>query len=294
MVAVHVGCDTVAGDAKFLREAHAFMAARADVAGDIAFGDGRIGIGRRLDAVDAVAVGADGRELIALRDGLAMDALHEGGLDISVALAAGGRNIHARDGRFWVTGRLDIVGAVAIGADGSFFTAVGDGASVHAVLVGEKRLGADTVGLHEEALPVATAAGGRDVVVVYGGGGIGSGKDRVYVAVAILAGGCCRFSWLAVARMQAVGVGLLGVGVAAGAIHFLKRGVGEGFCVFVAVNAGEHAAVNRMLEFGTIDKEADGFAVYHRGGRGVGVTGEAGFVLDFLCGVGVRGPEKKE
>lgn len=62
----------------------------------------------------------------------------------------------------------------------------------------------------------------------------------------------------------------------------------------MAVDAGEHAAVNGMLEFGAVDEEADGFAFDLRGGCGVGVAGEAGFVLDFLCGVGVRGPEKKE
>ena len=92
MIAVEVAGDAVRGDAELLREAHALMATGADVARDVLLGDRRIGIGVPLDGVNAVAVCAGGGEHVAARESLAVNAGGEGVGDISVALAAGGRD----------------------------------------------------------------------------------------------------------------------------------------------------------------------------------------------------------
>ena len=70
------------------------------------------------------------------------------------------------------------------------------------------------------------------------------------------------------AGMEAVGVGLLRVCVALGADDFLRRGVvDKALDVVVAIDAGEHAAMDGMPELGFVDKEADGFAVDVHGER---------------------------
>ena len=135
VIAVEVAGDAIAGHAEFLRQTHAFVAGSAGVAGEILPGDGGVGVGGRLDGMDAVAVGADRGELVAARDGLPVNALHESVCDIGVALAAGGGHVELGDGRFGVAGGENFVRAVAIGADRGLLRAVGDGAAVHAVLV---------------------------------------------------------------------------------------------------------------------------------------------------------------
>ena len=113
----------------------------------------------------------------------------EGVGDVGVALAAGGGDVELGDGRLGVVGGENFVRAVAIGADGGLLRAVGDGAAVHAVLVGEEGLRAFAVRLHEKLLPVAAAAGGGNVGVIDGRLGIAGALDLVHVAVAILATG---------------------------------------------------------------------------------------------------------
>ena len=207
VIAVEVAGDTVAGHAKLLRKAHALVAAGADVAGKILLGDRRVGVGGRLDGVDAVAVGADRGELVAARDGLPVNALLEGVCDVRVALAAGGGNVELGDRRFGVAGGENFVRAVAIGADGGLLRAVGDGAAVHAVLVGDEGLRAFAVRLHEKLLPVAPAAGGGNVGVIDGRLGIARALNLVNVAVAVLATGG-NLSALVHFRVDAVRVGL--------------------------------------------------------------------------------------
>ncbi len=92
VIAVEVAGDSIAGDAKLLREAHTFVAAGADVARNVLLSDRRVGIGVPLDGVDAVAISAGGCEHVAARDCLAVNAGSEGVGDVSVALAAGGRD----------------------------------------------------------------------------------------------------------------------------------------------------------------------------------------------------------
>ena len=243
--------------------------------------------------MDAVAVRAGGGKLIAAGDGLAMNALDESVFYIRVAFPAGSSHIEPGYGRVHIAGGNDFMGAVAVCADSRFLRTVGDGTPVNALLVGEKGLGADAVGFHQEFLPVATAAGGWDVVVVYRRRGIGGREHLVRIAMAVLArSGRCP-AGLAVAGVKTVRVGLLGIGVAGGAVNGFQGGVGEGCCISMAVNAGEHAAVNGMPEFGAIDIEADGLALDDRGGRGIGVTGEAGLVVDFWRGICICGPENE-
>ena len=67
---------------------------------------------------------------------------------VGVALAAGGRHVEFVDGRLVFVGGEDRVRAVAVGADGGLLRAVFDGATVHALLVGDEGLRAYAVGLH--------------------------------------------------------------------------------------------------------------------------------------------------
>lgn len=96
-----------------------------------------------------------------------MDAGHERVLYVGVTLAASGGNIELIDWRLLVVGLENVMGAVAIGADGSLRRALFDGATVHALLVGKEGLSALPIRLHEELLPVASTARGRDICVTY-------------------------------------------------------------------------------------------------------------------------------
>jgi hypothetical protein len=49
-----------------------------------------------------------------------------------------------------------------------------------------------------------------------------------------------------------------------------------------------------LYVFGAVDKQADGLALGLGGGGAIGVTGEAGLVLEVLCGARLRGPENEE
>jgi len=114
--------------------------------------------------------------------------------------------------------------------------------------------------------------------------GIVGADDLMRFAVAIRAGGCgsargCRFG------VQAVGVCELRVAVAIGAGNFLRRcRVPQAFDVLVAIDASEHAAMDRMGEFGAVDVETDRFSVVSVGKCLVRVAGEAVFVLEFVFG----------
>lgn len=131
---------------------------------------------------------------------------------------------------------------------------------------------------------MASAAGGRDVCVRDGRFGIVGADDLMRFAVAIGAGGrrraCgCGFG------VEAVGVCELRVAVTIGAGDFLRRCcVTQAFDVLVAIDASEHAAVDRMGEFAAVDVETDRFSVVSVGKCLVRVAGEAVFVLEFVFG----------
>lgn len=249
-----------------------------------------MGIAGRFDAVDTVAVRAGGGKLIAAGNGLAVDALDESVFYLSVASSAGSSHIGSGYGRMSIVGGNDFMSAMTVRAGGSFLRTVGHGAPVNALLVGEEGLRAHAVVFHQKFLPVAAAAGGGDVVVVYGRGAIRRREDNVHITVAILARSGRGLPRVADADVNTVRVSLLRGGVAGSAINGFQGGVGEGGRVGVAVDTGEHAAVDGMPEFGAIDIEADGLALDDGGGRWIGVAGKAGFVLDFWRGIRLCGP----
>ncbi len=184
--------------------------------------------------------------------------------------------------------------AVAIGADGGLLRAAGDGAAVHAGLIGEEGLRAFAVRLHEELLPVAAAAGGGYIGVTHGRLGIVSGHDLVDVAVAVLAG-CSGAASLCGFGVDAVGVDLLGIGVALGAGHLLRtRLMHEALYILMAIHALEHGTVNGVFEFVLVDVDAHRRAVHVLSERGIGVAGEAVRILELLRGVRGGGPGKTE
>lgn len=94
--------------------------------------------------------------------------------------------------------------------------------------------------------------------------------------MAIDAGGSFAVAALHGLTVEAAIVGGLLVGVAGGASNFLgNRFVRRAFYVGVAVNAGKHAAVDRILESLRIDVEADGLAVFLMRQRSVAMANEA-------------------
>ena len=161
VIAGQVRTDAAAGHAEFLREPHALVAGRAGVL-HVGCGHGRVRILRRLDGVNAVAIGADRRLPVAARDGRAVNALHVLLLDVVMALGAGGRNVELVDRRLRIDGAQDVVLAVAVGADRGLVGAGGDRLAVHAFLVRvEGRRGHAARG-HGKFLAVAGAAGLRE------------------------------------------------------------------------------------------------------------------------------------
>lgn len=97
--------------------------------------------------------------------------------------------------------------------------------------------------------------------------------------MAIDAGGCFAVPALHGFAVEAAIVGGLLVGMADGASNFLGNGfVRRAFYVGVAVDAGEHAAVDGIFEGLGIDVEANGLAVFLMRQRSVAMANEA-----FVC-----------
>lgn len=249
MIAIEVARDAAAGHAELLRETDTLMTTSANVARNILLRGRRVGIVVRLDGMDAVTVSANRRKLVAARQGLAVDALHEGGVHVSVALAAGSRHIEFVDGRLGVVRGDNLVCAVAVRADSSLLGALLGRAPVHTLLVADEGLCALTARFHQEFLPMAAAARIRNILVADRRFGIVRSEDLVRSAVAILAAGGRR-SCSAGNRMRAVREGLLRVGVALGASDLLWWGiVCKALYVLVAIHAREETAMNRVLQF---------------------------------------------
>ncbi len=117
-----------------------------------------------------------------------------------------------------------------------------------------------------------------------GRSGIVRADDLVRVTVAVLAGsgggaGLCGLG------MQAVRVRLLRIAVAVGAGNlFGRRGMAQFLHVLVAIDAGEHGAVDGVGELGAVDVEADRLAIVSVGQGLVGMAGEAVFIFEFVFG----------
>lgn len=178
---------------------------------------------------------------------------------------------------------------MAIGADCGFDRAVSDGASMHALLVGDEGLSAHAVRLHQELLPMASAAGGGDMCAIDGRIGVSAGEHIMRVPMTIQAAG--RGLAGDDLRVRAVLARVLGIGVAVGAQDFLRRiFVSEALHVLMAIHAGEfHGAMDGLLQLLAIHVERDRLAVHVGGQRCVGMAGETVFISQFVLGASGEG-----
>ena len=258
------------------------MAARADIVGEVLLRCRRVGVGVRFDRVDAMTVSAHRGLLIAARNRLAVNALHEGGLNVHVALAAGGGHVELVNWRLRVVRWDDLVRAVTVRADRGLLRSLFGSAPVHAFLVADERLRALAAGFHKEFLPVAAPACTGNVLVTDRRFRIVRGENLVGAAVAVLAsgGGSTR---IARGGVRTVRIGMLRIGVTLGAGDLLRRRVvSQALHILVAIDARKHGAVDGVLELALIDKQADGFAVDVFRQRRVAVAGETFGILELL------------
>ena len=116
----------------------------------------------------------------------------------------------------------NLVRAVAIGADRGLRRPLLRRAPVHAVLVGDEGLRALAIRLHQKLLPVAPAAGERNIGVIHRRFGIAARQHLVRAAMAVFAVGRGHLSGLARLGVHAVRVCLLRVCVALRAGHLLR------------------------------------------------------------------------
>ena len=133
----------------------------------IAGGHRRVGIVRRLDGVNAVAVGADRRLPVAARDRLRRECFARTAVCTSawhLPQVAGTLNLLQSATSDRCAGRMSCC-AVAVGADRGLLRSARDRFAVHALLIRSEGRGADAAGGHHQLLAVAGAAGLRDVGV---------------------------------------------------------------------------------------------------------------------------------
>ena len=166
VIAGEVRRGAAAFNAKFLREPYSFMAARTGELRDVLGGDRRICIPVSLDGVDAMAIGTDWRLPICLRDRLPVNTLLKFLRNLLVAFAAGLRHIEFENRGFRVLGVENLMRAVTIGADRSFFRTIGDCMPVNALFIGGDRLHTESALLHHELLAVTGPASRRNVRVM--------------------------------------------------------------------------------------------------------------------------------
>jgi hypothetical protein len=196
--------------------------------------------------------------------------------DVVVALAACERDIEFEDGRLGIFGVKNFVSAMAISADGSLFRTAGHGVPVYALLIRSDHLCALAAVGHYKLLAVACAAGSRNVDVTHAGLRICRRKQFVWAAVAVDAGGGVRVPALKRFGVMTAIIGGLLIGVTCGATDLFGSGfVGGALYVGMAIHAGEHAAVDGILEGFRIDMQANRLAIDLVAERGVAVTGEA-------------------
>ena len=166
--------------------------------------------------------------------------------------------------------------------------------SVNALLIGSDHLRALTPIGHYKLLAVACAAGSRNVGVTHAGFRICGRKQFVWAAVAVDAGGGVRVPALNRFSVMTAIIGGLLIGVTSGATDLFGSGfVCGALYVGVAIHAGEHAAMDGILERFRIDMQANRLAIDLMTQRGVAMTSEAliggGFGRFFFPGSGQGG-----
>lgn len=139
------------------------MTARARSARQVRGRDGGIGIPMSLDGMNSMTVGAHRGLAVAAGNRLPVNTLHEFLPYRVVTLGAGRRHVETENRRMIVTGRENLVGAVAIGADGSFFRSSCDRLTVDALQIRGEGLGAMTARFHDVLLSVTASASCRNI-----------------------------------------------------------------------------------------------------------------------------------
>ena len=141
---------------------------------------------------------------------------------------------------------------------------------------------------------MAAPAGGRTVGVIDRRFWVAACQNLVRAAVAVLAVCRRRFAGFAGLGVNAERIGLAGIRVTLNASDLLGRGLmGQALHIRVAIDAGEHPAMNRVAQLASIHIEADLFAMrIHRQG-GIGMAGEAILVLKLLFRASRAGPGKQ-
>lgn len=229
----------------------------------------------RFDRVNPVAVGADWCHPISLGDALSVDAPLELLGDILMALAAGRRHVELENRRLGIFRIENFMRAVTIGADRRFLGSGSDGVPMNAFLIRRDHLRALAAIFHHKFLAVAGAAGRWNIGVMHARLGIARREQFMWAAVAIDAGGSVHASSDGPGMKAAIVCGLL-IGVTARTADFLGRGfMNRTFDVVMAIDAGKHAAVDRIFERLRIYIQTDRLAIHIMGQRGVAVAGEA-------------------
>ncbi len=216
------------------------------------------------DGVLAMAVGADGRVAHAGLDRRAVNAAEVGLLDVFVAFAAGAGNVLPVELGRGVGGPVQVVRAVAIGADrGVDFALLQQGDAVDALLVADDGgTLAEMKLLHLRRVAVAPPAGLGQIGAIHRRLRVAVVQQIVVAAVAILAGG--RFLHALVDRLAVVAFQVnlrldamaLAAGDRLGDEVVRMRQIGD---VGVATGA-EVLGVDGGLEFRLVHVQRDGLA----------------------------------
>jgi hypothetical protein len=134
VVAVGKGLKRFRGQSVFLREFERGMATRADLLGNVALVNGRIGVSVGLDLMLAVAVGADGRVEVALLERDGVNAAGVLGGRLFVAFRAGGGLVLLVDSGAGYDGTVHIVRAMAVDTVGRLGLALMQSRAMHALV----------------------------------------------------------------------------------------------------------------------------------------------------------------
>ena len=153
---------------------------------------------------------------------------------------------------------------------------------MHAVLIGEERLRAFAVRLHQKLLPVAAAAGDGNIGVTHRRMRIIGSQHFMRPTVAAGAGGRRRLR-RGQFRVRAVRPRRLCILVAIRACYLLRRRVmRQALHVLVAIDAPENAAVDRRSQLLLVHKQADLLAVDLFRQCGVAMAGKAVLILELV------------
>ncbi len=262
VVGLPEGRDPIDVESVSPREHERLVTARAGRLGDVRREDGRKRIGRPLDVVLAMAIGADGRVADSACRGHPVDALAVDFGDLGVAHGAGRRDVDPVDRARWIVRREHRVRGVAGAAGRGVGIPVDEErASVDALHVGvDRRLRGDGVLRDQLGIGVAAGAGADDLLRMDARCRVRCGKDRVR-SVAVRAGRRVQIPPGRGLSVDARQVLSLHVAVAGRAVHLGKRlGVGDLGDRRVAVRARK-PAVDRAAELGRADVELDDRAI---------------------------------